>query len=384
MKNKQLLTLAIITLVLLAVGILMTTSRNSAWQGEGTGAKIIPDLDINKVTKLAVQGPEATVTVEFKNDIWGVVERDGYPAKYATLITFLEDLRDLTVAQPVAAGESQYGRLKLNSLGEDDAGTLVTVTGDDGSEVVSLIFGKDHKGGGRYLRAKDGKSVMLISKSFYQLGQKASSWLAEEFFKVGDVKEATLSADGKELWKVSREKESDELQLAGDIAAEKEVDTSTLSRVKSAFSSARFSDVASRSGTKPEDSGLDKAKTYVVREFKGMVHTIVIGKKNDEGKYWVTVAASYDGPAERPPVKDEKPEDKERNDKEFAENLAKSQKDAADLNARTKDWVYQMDSWSVDGVVKTRDELLKDKPKPKKDEAKEDEAKKDEPKKDEK
>jgi hypothetical protein len=38
----------------------------------------------------------------------------------------------------------------------------------------------------------------------------------------------------------------------------------------------------------------------------------------------------------------------------------------------------------VDGVVKTRDELLKDKPKPKEDEAKKDEPKKDEPKKDEK
>jgi len=155
------------------------------------------------------------------------------------------------------------------------------------------------------------------------------------------------------------------------------VDTSALSRIKSAFSSARFSDVASRSGTKPEDSGLDKGKTYVVREFKGMVHTIVIGKKNAEGKYWVTVAASHDGPAERAPVKDEKPEDKERNDKEFAEQLAKSQEDAADLNARTKDWVYLMDSWSVDGAVKTRDELLKDKPKPKEDEKK-DETKKDE------
>ena len=158
--------------------------------------------------------------------------------------------------------------------------------------------------------------------------------------------------------------------LAGDIAAEKEVDTSALSRIKSAFSSARFSDVASNSGLKPEDSGLDKAKTYAVREFNGMLHTVVIGKKSDDGKYYVTVAASFEGPVKRPPVKDEKPEDKERNDKEFAEKLAKSQKDAADLNARTGGWVYLMDSWSVDGVVKTRDELLKDKPKPKVDEKK--------------
>jgi len=337
-----------------------------------------------------VQNDGGTVTVAFRDGAWGVTERYGYPVKYETLATFLEDLQDLTVAQAIEAGESQYGRLKLNEPGKDAAGALVTIHGEDGQELASLIFGKEHmskraggpmgQGGypdGRYLRAKGAGSVMLVSKSFGRVDDKPSSWLNDEFFKIGDIKEATLSQGGKELWKVSREEKTGDLKLAGDVPAEKEVDTSKLGSIKSAFSWARFSDVADP-GMTPEDTGLDKAKTYVAREFDGSVFTIVVGKKSDDGKYYLTVAAAYVGPTERLPVKDEKPEDKEKNDKAFTDKLAESQKKAADLNARTKGWVYLVDAWTVENVTKTRDKLLKDKPKPKEDDKAGDAAEKDE------
>jgi hypothetical protein len=84
----------------------------------------------------------------------------------------------------------------------------------------------------------------------------------------------------------------------------------------------------------------------------------------------VTVAASYEGPSERTPAEDEKAEDKDKLDKAFADKLAEQKKKVADLNGRTKGWVYLVDSWTVENVTKTRDELLKDKPKPKNDEEK--------------
>lgn len=363
MKTKQFIITIVVAAVLLTVGIFMNRSRRQSLQSMAAGDKLAPELEIPKVVKLRIEGEDGPLTVEFKDGIWRVAERAGYPAKYKSFITLLEDLRDLSVVQTVAAGEKQFAQLKLNAPGEDDAGTLVKVTDEDGAETVSLIFGKNHKNGGRFVRATDSKTVVVVSKSFYQLGQKAGSWLDEEFFKTADIREGTLSEGGKELWKVSREEKTADMKLVGEIPEGKEVDTYKIGRVKNAFSSARFADVMP-ADTPPEETGLDKAKIFVASQFDGLVYTVKVGKKNKDGKFHVAVSAKYEGPTERTPAKDEKPEDKETKDKEFADKLEELRQTAEDVNARTKDWVYLLDNWYVEGVTKPRDDMLKDKPKP--------------------
>jgi hypothetical protein len=380
MKSKQFLILAVVAVVVLAIGIKMGLSRSQAWQKHTTGSEVLPDFDPGKVTKFVLKQDSGSVTLEYKNDAWRVAERYDYPAKYETFATFMEDLGDMRVTQSLDVGESQYGRLKVNDPGKDDAGVELTVYGEGGKKLDTLIFGKEHQhksegggpmgmGGGfpdgRYLRLPDSNNrVVLVAKAFGRVDDKPSSWLDDEFFKVGDVKEATLSEGGKELWRASRADQKDDLKLVGEVPDGKDVDTNKLSSIKSAFSWTRFSDVADPA-LKPEETGLDKAKTYVARQFDGIVYTIDIGKKNPAGKYYITVQAAYDGPTERTPGKDEKPADKDKLDKEFKDKLAKAQKTVAEVNARTKGWVYLVDSWTVENVSKTRDELLKDKPKPK-------------------
>ena len=100
MKSKQLLILCIVAVALLAAGIVMNRSKSRSWQGQSTGGKVLPTLDAAKVGKFVVQNAKGTVTVEFKDDLWRVAERYGYPAKFETLATFLEDLAALTVTQP--------------------------------------------------------------------------------------------------------------------------------------------------------------------------------------------------------------------------------------------------------------------------------------------
>jgi hypothetical protein len=383
MKSKQFLTLTAIAIVILAIGTFVTISRRDAWQSKSTGSAVLPKLKAADVTKFVMKGEHNSVTIEYKDDAWRVAERYGYPAKYEALATFLEDLEDLRVTQSLQVGESQYGRLKVNDLDKDDSGTLLKVYGEGGKELASLVLGKEHekKGGeggpmgmgnypdGRYLRVAGTDQVVLVAKTLSRADDEPGRWLDDEFFKVGDLKEATLSEDGKELWHVSRADKSANLTLAGDVPDGKEVDTSKLNSIKTAFSYARFTDVADPT-LSPEETGLDKAKTYVAHEFDGIVYTVAIGKKSDAGKYYVTVAASYEGPSERTPAEDEKAEDKDKLDKAFADKLAEQKKKVADLNGRTKGWVYLVDSWTVENVTKTRDELLKDKPKPKNDEEK--------------
>jgi hypothetical protein len=74
-------------------------------------------------------------------------------------------------------------------------------------------------------------------------------------------------------------------------------------------------------------------------------------------------------PKERTPGKDEKPEDKTRLDKEFADNLKKLD-ERLKADRKFSDWIYVVSKWTVDPLLKVRHELLEEKKEEKKDETK--------------
>ena len=73
---------------------------------------------------------------------------------------------------------------------------------------------------------------------------------------------------------------------------------------------------------KPEDNGLDKPTVVTIETFDDFTYTINVGKKTgDECALTMKVAANF--PKERVPLKDEKPEDKDKFDKAYAERQKK-------------------------------------------------------------
>jgi hypothetical protein len=247
-----------------------------------------------------------------------------------------------------------------------------------------VIFGKEHErksdqpagpmgGGGswpdgRYLRLPDSGRVVLVSKTFTSMEPDPSRWIDKEFFKIGDMKEAWLTDGGKEVWRVSRETKTGNLSLAGDVPEGKEVDSSKLSSIKNAFSWASFSDIADPS-LSPEETGMDAPKVYTARTFDDFVYTVRIGKETDDGKYYLQASVDYDGPKERTAAEDESPEDKQKNDDEFKKTQKENVEKARETSKRLEGWTYIVTKYTVEGVIRDRDALLKDKPKPAEDEA---------------
>jgi hypothetical protein len=74
-----------------------------------------------------------------------------------------------------------------------------------------------------------------------------------------------------------------------------------------------------------------------------------------------------DLPKERTPGKDEKPEDKDKLDKEFKDKLSKLE-EKLKLEKTCEKWTYLVDKYTVDALLKERKDLLVEK----KDEKKED------------
>lgn len=378
MKTKQLIVLLVLVVVLGLTAYFVNRRGTSEWREESeTASTVLPEsFDAAGIYSVTFKDASKSVRMERTDDGWKVSERYGYPANFQELTRFIRDLTDTRIAQDVPLTPTQEEELKLS----DKAGAVTaTLAGKDGKILKSLVFGKKHEkeseqpamsmygmGGsfptGRYIKLDNGKCV-LVANTFALVDNSVTDWLDKDFFKISDLKSATLSENTKPLWTVSRDSTSAELAILGKVPDSKEPDSTKLSAIKNAFSWIRFNDVCDPAA-KPADTGMDKPRLLTIMDFDGNVYTVTFGAKVN-GKQYLKVGVTWNGATVRPPVKDEKPEDKAKKDADFDKKIKKSREKAEKLNAKLSPWLYEVGTSALSAVDKSFDELLKDKPKPK-------------------
>src|SRR5207247_2654694 len=134
-------------------------------------------------------------------------------------------------------------------------------------------------------------------------------------------------------WKLTRDTETAEWKLADPKPGE-QLDASKASGVANPLSSPSFTDVASTQA--PE--GGDKPIVATVETFDNLTYTLKVGQKTNDN-YPLTISVAGQFAKDRTPGKDEKPEDKDKLDKEFKEKQKKLEEKLAQEKAFDK-WVY--------------------------------------------
>lgn len=392
MNKKQLLLLIIVGAVVGGISYTLSKKEQATWSqsAQRMGEKVVPDFQgkLNQVESLSIKGPTSSLTLAKKSEIWGVADRSDYPANFETLHGFLLKVLDLKVGQPVKAGAGQLSRLDLLSPDKGTnggAGTLVEFKDKSGKTLSSLILGRKvtkesgaaaspFGGGpmpvGRYVMAdNDPKSVAIVSEAFANIEPKAEDWLDKDFLKVEKIRSISVTTGtATNDWTMSRETESGEWKLA-NAKPEEKLDTTKVSNFNWMLASASFHDVA-KPDAKPEQTGLDKPTVAKLETFENFVYDVKIGKADAENHFYVQFTTSANLPKERTPGKDEKAEDKDKLDKEFKEKTSKAQDKLKKEQFHDK-WVYLVDSYTIESLVKPRREFIADK----KDESKAGEGK---------
>lgn len=377
MKTKQLLVLIAIVVALALVAWWKNHSRESTWQESRSedARTILPvAFDTESIAAIVLKKGDSSITLKRENDGWKMADRYGYPANLQEMGQLVSDLTNTRLAQILPLSAEQANDLQL-----DDSAATVNLLDKDGKVLTTIAFGKKAEkeseqpaspmmygmGGpmpvGRYVKLADG-TVALVSNTFALVDEPVSNWFDKEFFKISNLKSATLSRKGEPLWTVSRETSSGDLAIVGDIPDGKEPDTTKLSSIKNAFSWIRFNDVADPKAD-PKSIGMDEASTLSVTDFDGNAYVLTFGKPVD-GKQYLKVSTSWHGATVRTPGKDEKPEDKAKLDADFAKKVKESQDKAVELNARLAPWVYEVGASALSSVNLDLNGLLKDKPKP--------------------
>ena len=377
MNSSQFKKLIALLLIVGGVGLLFLSKDRKAWeQSEAQlGGKVIADFPLNDVTSISFKDADNEISVSKKNDIWTVSDRWDYPADFAKVRDLVQDVWDLKIARNITAGPSQYGRLGLVTPGKGaDSGILLSFKGENNAELHNLLLGKEHMrkseaapsqfgGGGDFPDGRyvlpDGKgdAIALVSETFSSIDVDAKYWLNKDFIKIEKVQSATVTHPGEaDSWSISRDSDTADMILA-ELAEGDELDSTKSYSLKNILSSPSFNDIADPSSTE-DDLGFSEGIKAQLKTFDGFTYDLKIGKADSEDNYPISVSVSAEFPTEREVAEDEKEEDKQTLDNEFAENTKKLTEKLENEKV-FESWTYLVSKWTVDALLNTRTDLIK-------------------------
>jgi len=209
---------------------------------------------------------------------------------------------------------------------------------------------KQEKPVGRYVLYPGNPTVLVVSDGLVSVEAKPERWLAKDFFKVDRMKSLTSSGAGAQ-WKISRKEEFESWKF-GDGAGQ--LDASVVGAAVKALGGLTFDDIA----LDVKSENFDKPRTFVGETFDDLTYTIKVAKKPDGDDYYLSFTVTGEPPRTRKPEKGEKPEDKEKYDKYFAEDLKR-------LDARLKiekslaGWTYVVSGKTLEPLLKDRAQLTR-------------------------
>jgi hypothetical protein len=368
MNRKAFLTLLAALLVLGGAGLALFWQDLSSWRSADAkiGAKLFDKLPVNDVAQIHLKDGKGEATLAIKGQHWVVRERSEYNANVQGIGDLLVKLPDLKVVQTENVGTSLFPRLDLVDPAKagkdsDKAGTMIELSDKSGKLLGSLLLGKKviktedsplpvkpQTPVGRYVLVPGSQNVLVVSDALTSAEARPERWLAKDFFKVERIK--ALTASGGAQWKIARSEEYGQWKFAGGGG---ELDPSAAVAAVNALAGLTFTDIA----PEVKASSFNEPRTYTAETFDNLTYAIKLAKRPGGGDYYLTVAISGEPPRERRPEKGEKPEDKTRLDKQFAEDLKK-------LDERLKGekslapWTYVVAGKTLEPLLKDRAQLV--------------------------
>jgi Domain of unknown function (DUF4340) len=337
MNGKQLLLVLAVLAALVAGGWGVMKWQRGSYEAVDArvGQKLLPGFKVDEVATITIAEPGATLTLVRTDQGWTVKERGGYPASVEAIRDLLVKLEALKVAQAEGISDALRPRLQLAAPGgtakPEETATGLELKTRDGKPIATLLLGKkatkqvnlpglagESIPSGRYvLVASDPQRMNVVAEPFSAVVAKPQQWLARDYLKVERIKSlAVLGPDGKERWSVMRPDEA----AGWSWSAPGKLDGGKAQDGASALSSMQIADAAA--GVSEADAGLDRPVTARAQTFDGWSYDLRIGKAAPEDRYYVKAAVSGTVPEKRTPRADEKAEDKEKEEKAFAERQA--------------------------------------------------------------
>lgn len=375
LKSIAALCAAAVLLAFLAYRVARESDKHSTAPAD-IGAKVLPDLAINRVAKITITSGTGTVVLAKSKDKWVVASRFNYPANFDKVADTVRELSELKIGQRVNVAGDQISTLNLlrpeagSTNAQPNSGSLVELRDEQNGFLASLLIGKGftrRNGGGqadagiffggyadgRYVQTFDGK-IYLVAKNLERLTESANTWLADDFVSApaADLKEINVSGPGREEIKLARKKDGGDFALTG-LSAGEQVESSKINQVAGALHRLGFDEVADPA-LPVKTTGLDNPVIFEAISTNGVKYTVKIGNTISTDSFDRYCSISADA-AEKAP--ETAPADAQKTP---AVSPAET---AANINSRFGNWVYVIRSYRAEPMLTKRSDLIK-KPEP--------------------
>ena len=315
------------------------------------GKPLLPDLKAADIASIKIVQPNATLTLQRKDDGWVIAERRGFPADVSKVRDFVIKLLELKVGQSEPIGEKDRARLNV-----DASGTQVEFAGADGKSLGKLTVGKKYFKSGEVENPEkaraDGRFVSLpaqagtvytVSDPLAQASTKSADWIDHASFQVEKVKTLEVKKPDAEGWKLERAGDNADWKLTPMKPGEK-LNTGNANAATYSLSLLELADVAPDDA---KDTGLDNPTLIQATTFDGLTYEIKVGKLQGDN-YFVRFTSS--GTANG--------DDKDERIKKLKERQPREK--------LLSDHVLLIPKSKLDDTLKPRNDLLEKKPDAKK------------------
>ena len=336
----------------------------SSSNASALGQTLFPQLKAAEVTRISIQEPQATLTLEKKEGRWLIAERGGFPADLDRVSELVVKAIELKTGQTEPISEKERARMQLGVPGKGEgAATLVTFKAQDGKTLAELLVGKKYfrnppegdagkaQGDGRFVMLPaDPARVIVISDPLKLATSTAGEWIARDGVAIENIKSLKVKL-ADDAFALERDNLDAPWKLEGKDG---ELDPSRASAIGFALAKLEVVDVAAAGA----DAGFDQGSLIAAATTDGLEYKLKIGKL-DKDRYMVQVA--LDGTptrAVRAAPADEKAEDKDKREKAAAEELKRFTERIAREKALGP-FTVLIAKAKIDEVLKKRADLLK-------------------------
>ncbi len=375
MTRKQFLILVAALAALAAAGAWIMQSQRTAWGPADSriGQRLVAGLKLEGVAEIGLRDASATLTLVRRNGAWVVKERADFPADAERVRELLLKLPELKIVQAEPVAETQRSRLNLAEPGAaagTGAGTLLELKDGAGKTMTRLLLGKKVTARtgtegpspeqgiptGRYVMpATETSSVVLVSDPLGTAEAKPEAWLSKDLIRAERVGSITVSGpDGRERFSLSRETDSYDWKLAGGGKPDLQKAQDALNPLQGMS----LSDVVP--DPDPAAAGLDRPIVIRAQTLDGVTYTLRVGSKTADDRYFISISVSGEPAAARIAGKNETAEEKQKQDKAFAENRARLV-ERLGREKKLERWTYLVARTAVEPLLRERAQLLQEK-----------------------
>jgi len=184
MITKRLVIVLMLAAILSLAAAVSAYMGNHRWRAQDlAGEAMLPGLaaKLNSIAQVEIRDKAGSLNLQREGSGWRLQNEDGYPADPARVNALLIGLAELERLEAKTDRPERYSALGLDAPDKPEGqggGTLVTLQGQDGSALGSLIIGK--------LRAERLGDAVGISGTYVRAPDDAQSWLVS-----GDLRAAS-------------------------------------------------------------------------------------------------------------------------------------------------------------------------------------------------